>query len=47
MGPAAEYDVFGIPLSILMDRDGKVVAVDVRGHKLDEMIARTLNATDE
>lgn len=47
IGPAAEYEVFGIPLSILIDRNGKVAAVDIRGKKLDDILAKTLKITEQ
>lgn len=41
--PAAKrYDVTGIPKTFLLDPDGRIIAVDLRGEKLGETIASLL-----
>ncbi len=41
---AKKYFVEGIPATFLLDRDGKVVAKDLRGQDLDKEVARQMKA---
>src|SRR5438477_12166706 len=41
-GPAAAYDIHYIPFNFLIDREGKVVALDVRGAELEATIGKAL-----
>ena len=43
-GPAAPYDIHAIPFNFLLDREGKVAALDLRGPGLEPTIERTLEA---
>jgi hypothetical protein len=43
-GIATPYEIRGLPLNLIFDREGKVVAVDVRGKRLDETIRQILDA---
>ena len=43
-GPAASYDIRYIPFNFLLDREGKIVALDLRGDGLEPTIERTLEA---
>jgi hypothetical protein len=42
--PFEAYDVRYLPLHLLLDRDGRVAAVDPRGERLDEAVERALEA---
>lgn len=42
--PFEEYDVRYLPLHLLLDDSGRIVEVNPRGKKLDEAIARALEA---
>jgi thiol-disulfide isomerase/thioredoxin len=39
------HDVSAIPFTILIGRDGKVIATNVRGEKLEAMVAKALAAS--
>lgn len=41
------HDVNSIPFTILIGRDGKVIATNVRGEKLEAMVAKALAASPE
>ncbi len=44
--PASLYGVRAIPTMILIGRDGKVAAANVRGRRLEAEVAKALNAAD-
>ena len=44
-GISTPYEIHGLPLNLLFDREGKLVAVDIRGKKLDDAIARILDVS--
>ena len=39
---SGRYGIVGIPTTYLLDRDGKIIARDLRGGALEEMLARVL-----
>ncbi|GEM_PF-1822284 len=43
---AKQYDVRGIPFSVLIDRDGTVVGVDLRGEEVRKKVAALFAETD-
>lgn len=44
---AKYYGVMSIPSTMLLDRDGKVVAMDIRGGELDRQLAKLLGSPQE
>jgi peroxiredoxin len=44
---AKKYNVVGIPATFLIDRDGKVAAVELRGAALDQELGKLLQKTEE
>lgn len=42
--PAMQYDVHSIPHTVLVGRDGRIAATDLRGSALDEAVSRALAA---
>lgn len=45
--PATIYSVTAIPMTVLIDRDGRIAAMDMRGDQLEIEVKRALGGVDE